>query len=350
MKIITVEASRKYHIMIERGLLSDCGNIVSGLVKKPCRIMLVSDTNVYPLYGEKVVASLTNKGFDVNTYIFPAGESSKNVTTLAGLWEELAEKHFTRSDMIVALGGGVVGDLAGFAASTFLRSIQYIQIPTSLLAMVDSSVGGKTAIDLKGGKNLAGSFYQPSAVICDPDTLQTLPREIYSDGMAEVIKYGMINKPELLQILKGTYDDADVIEICVCAKRDIVNEDEKDLGVRQFLNFGHTLAHGIERASDYKIPHGRAVAVGMVLITKAAIKAGLCTEDALQILEELLVKNNLPLWTDITAQELCDAALNDKKRKGDYITVVLPTGVGKSTLQKISISQLNELIKGVWTE
>lgn len=350
MKKITVEASRTYDIIIERGILSESGSIAAGLVKNPCKIMVVSDTNVYPLYGEKTADSFTKNGFEVYSFVFQAGESSKNVNTLAQLWEELAEKHFTRSDMIVALGGGVVGDLAGFAASTFLRSIQYIQIPTTLLAMVDSSVGGKTAIDLKGGKNLAGSFYQPSAVICDPDTLQTLPAEIYSDGMAEVIKYGMINKPELLQVLKGEYDIAEVIEICVCAKRDIVNEDEKDLGVRQFLNFGHTLAHGIERSSDYTIPHGRAVAIGMVLITKAAIKAGKCTQDALLILEELLTKNGLPLWTEITAKELCDAALNDKKRKGDYITVVLPTGVGTSILEKISISELNKLIEGVWNK
>lgn len=348
MRKITVEASRRYDITIGRGILSDCGSIVRDIVKSPCKIMLVSDTNVYPLYGKKAAASFTKEEFEVYEYTFQAGESSKNVNTLAGLWEELAEKHFTRSDVIVALGGGVVGDLAGFAAATFLRSIQYIQIPTTLLAMVDSSVGGKTAIDLKGGKNLAGSFYQPSAVICDPDTLETLPPEIYSDGMAEVIKYGMINKPDLLQILKGEYDISDVIEICVCAKRDIVNEDEKDLGVRQFLNFGHTLAHGIEKSSNYSVPHGRAVAIGMVLITKAAIKAGKCTEDVLQILEELLTKNDLPLWTDITAKELCDAALNDKKRKGDFITVVIPTGVGRSILEKMSISELNVLIQGVW--
>lgn len=348
MKTVTVNASRTYDITIERGLIASSGDIAAKLTKLPCKIMIVSDSTVYAIYGEKVSQSFTKAGFEVYEYVFPAGEASKNVNTLADLWEEMADKHFTRSDMIAALGGGVVGDLAGFAAATFLRGIQYVQIPTTLLAMVDSSVGGKTAIDLKGGKNLAGAFYQPSAVICDPDTLSTLPAETYSDGMAEVIKYGMINKPELLRALQTEYDVADVIETCVCAKRDIVNEDEHDVGVRQFLNLGHTLGHGIERSSNYTIPHGRAVAVGMVLITKAAIKAGKCTKETLGVLEQLLVKNGLPLSIDITPEELCDAALNDKKRKGNSITVVIPVSTGNSVLEKMSIEELNTLIKGVW--
>lgn len=350
MKTVTVNASRKYDITIERGLITRSGDIVAKLTKLPCKIMIVSDSTVHELYGEKVHKSFNEAGFEVYEYVFTAGEASKNVNTLADLWEEMADKHFTRSDMIAALGGGVVGDLAGFAAATFLRGIQYVQIPTTLLAMVDSSVGGKTAIDLRGGKNLAGAFYQPSAVICDPDTLTTLPPEIYSDGMAEVIKYGMINNLELLKLLQTEYDISDVIEICVCAKRDIVNEDEHDVGVRQFLNLGHTLGHGIERSSNYTIPHGRAVAIGMMLITKAAIKAGKCTKDVLEILEQLLVKNGLPLSINITPEELCDAALNDKKRKGNSITVVIPVSAGTSVLEKMSISELNSLIKGVWQQ
>ncbi len=347
MKKVKVEASGTYDILIEKGLIANCGEYIS-TVRKNCKIMIISDRTVFELYGETVKNSLTDKGFDVSEFIITPGEASKCADNLIKIWNCLANAHFTRSDMIVALGGGVVGDLSGFAASTYLRSIKYIQIPTTLLAMVDSSVGGKTAIDLEAGKNLAGTFYQPSVVLCDPETLKTLPEEIYSDGMAEVIKYGMINQPQLLDILNQDYDISDVIEICVKAKRDIVNEDERDTGVRQLLNFGHTLAHGIELDSDYTIPHGRAVAVGMVLITKAAIKAKKCDKNALDILTELLSKNSLPLSTDITAEALCKAALHDKKRAGGTITLVIPTKAGECILSKTPIENLYDFVSGAW--
>lgn len=347
MKTVKVEASTTYDILIENGLIADCGKYIS-TIRKNCKIMIISDSTVFSIYGETVKSSLINEGFEISEFIIAPGEASKCADNLIKLWNTLANAHFTRSDVIVALGGGVVGDLSGFAASTYLRSIKYIQIPTTLLAMVDSSVGGKTAIDLDAGKNLAGTFYQPSMVLCDPEALKTLPDEIFSDGMAEVIKYGMINQPQLLDILENDYDISDVIEICVKAKRDIVNEDERDTGVRQLLNFGHTLAHGIELDSDYTIPHGRAVSVGMVLITKAAVKAGKCDKNALDILKKLLIKNSLPLSTDITADTLCKAALHDKKRAGGTITLVIPTKAGECILEKTPIENLYDFVSGAW--
>ena len=347
MKTVKVNASKKYDVRIANGLLTQAGQHIAEL-HKPCSCMLVSDETVFALYGETVKNELCQAGFTVHTFIIKPGEASKSTSNLVLLWETLAECSITRSDLLVALGGGVVGDLTGFAAATFLRGIDYVQIPTTLLAMVDSSVGGKTAVDLQHGKNLAGAFCQPSLVLCDPDALQTLPAEIFADGMAEVIKYGFINRPDLLRILQGDYDIADIITLCVEDKRDIVEADERDNGCRQLLNLGHTLAHGIELFSDYTIPHGSAVAIGMVLITKAAIANGLCCADTLDILLTLLNKFSLPTETQFTCAQLCEAALEDKKRKGGFITLVVPTETGKSELKKLAVEALPAFLGKAW--
>lgn len=347
MKRVQVDASISYEVLIERGLLSSSGKLIKTVTKGNTAV-IVSETNVYPLYGEKLKSSLEQEGFNVITYVFPAGEQSKNTDTLVDLWEFLAKNHVTRSDTLIALGGGVTGDLTGFAAATFLRGIRYIGIPTTLLSMVDSSVGGKTAVDLKGGKNLAGAFLQPSLVIIDPDTLDTLSPSVFSDGMAEVIKYGMINLPDFLTMLSGNIDIADVIEICVKDKRDIVNEDERDLGLRQLLNFGHTPAHGIELLSDFKVSHGSAVAIGMVIITRASIKADLCEKEALGILLSLLKKYSLPTAVSFSCKEIAEIALNDKKRAGGTITLVLPEKAGKCYLKKMPVAELEDFLSGAW--
>ncbi len=343
MKKVKVEASTAYDILIENGLLGDSGGLI-GEIAKGRTAVIVSDSNVFPLYGAAVKKSLEKESFNVLTFVFEAGEDSKSTDTLVKLWEFLAESRVTRSDVLVALGGGVTGDLTGFAAATFLRGIKYVNIPTSLLSMVDSSVGGKTAVDLKNGKNLAGAFYQPSLVIIDPDTLSTLPRNIFNDGMAEVIKYGMINTPDLLLKLQGEYDINEIIEICVTAKRDIVAVDERDTGIRQLLNFGHTPAHGIEILSEFTVSHGSAVAIGMVIMTKAAIQKGLCEKEALHTLLTLLEKFSLPAKTVFSAKEISDIALSDKKRAGDEITLVLPEKSGKCVLKKIPVTELSSFI------
>ncbi len=347
MKTVNVKASREYNVCIERGILKNAGEMIAA-VHKPCKAMIISDTNVAPLYEKTVTDSLRASGFETVSFIIEAGEESKNAANLAFIWESLAENSLTRSDIIVALGGGVVGDLSGFAAATYLRGIEYIQIPTTLLAMVDSSVGGKTAVDLKAGKNLAGAFYQPSLVICDPEALNTLSPQVYSDGMAEVIKYGFINRPGLLSLLESDFDIADVIEICVEDKRDIVSLDEKDNGLRQLLNLGHTVGHGIERCSGYSITHGSAVAAGMVIITRAAIRAGICENVVLEVLIRLLEKFSLPTSCDFTVQEICSAAFNDKKRKGNRITLVIPEKLGKSELVPYDVDKLLDFISGAW--
>ncbi|MBR3767335.1 MAG: 3-dehydroquinate synthase [Clostridia bacterium] len=347
MKRVKVEASLTYDVLIEKGLLKNAGKLIKETASGETAI-IVSDTNVFPIYGDFLSKELKNEGYNVLTFVFPAGEESKNTDTLVELWEFLAKNHVTRSDSLIALGGGVVGDLTGFAAATFLRGIKYIGIPTTLLSMVDSSVGGKTAVDLKGGKNLAGAFYQPSLVIIDPDTLKTLPENIFSDGMAEVIKYGMINLPDFLYDLSRDMDICDIIETCVKDKRDIVNLDEKDLGLRQLLNFGHTPAHGIEKLSEFTVSHGSAVAIGMMIMTKASIKTGLCSGTVLPVLENLLKKFSLPTELVFSAEEIAKTALNDKKRMGANITLVIPEDIGKCVLKNVPIESLYEFLSEAW--
>lgn len=347
MKKVQVNTSLTYEVLIEKGLLKNAGNLIKAVTSGNTAV-IISETNVFPLYGDILSESLKKEGYNVLSFVFTAGEESKNTDTLVALWEFLAENHITRSDTLIALGGGVTGDLTGFAAATFLRGIKYIGIPTTLLSMVDSSVGGKTAVDLKGGKNLAGAFYQPSLVIIDPDTLDTLPSEVFADGMAEVIKYGMINLPDFLTALQNGCDICDVIETCVKDKRDIVSVDEKDTGIRQLLNFGHTPAHSIELLSEFGISHGSAVAIGMVTVTKAAIKAGFCEENTLAVLNALLTKYKLPAELVFSHKEIAEIALNDKKRAGDSITLVIPEEAGKCVLRKFPVSQLESFLSGAW--
>ena len=260
MKTVTIHASRSYNIHIGSGLLAHLGSYARQLGKAQ-KVCIVSDSNVWPLYGSIASDSLEKARFEVMSFVFPAGEASKNGVTFLELLNVLAENRLTRSDLIVALGGGVVGDLAGFAAATYLRGIRYIQVPTTLLAAVDSSVGGKTAIDLPAGKNLAGTFYQPSLVLCDTDTLTTLPPEIFRDGCAEVIKYGVLYDPEMFAHLEAeglSFHREDVIARCVELKRDVVMEDEFDTGARMKLNLGHTIGHGVEAKSHFGISHGNS--------------------------------------------------------------------------------------------
>ena len=256
MKTVTVQASTNYSVIVGQNLLAQTGEYIIQ-ISKPCKVAVISDSNVFPIYGNILENSLTSSGFRVCHYVFSAGESQKNSTTYLEILNFLAENTFTRSDMIIALGGGVTGDIAGFAAATYLRGIPYVQIPTSLLAMVDSSVGGKTAIDLKYGKNLAGAFYQPEFVLCDIDSLQTLPEEFFTDGMAEVIKYAMIYDESMESLICGGAKDniQNLIARCIEIKSEIVHLDEFEGGLRKILNFGHTAGHGVEARSEYTISH-----------------------------------------------------------------------------------------------
>ena len=344
MKTIHVSASREYDVCIGRGLIRELG-VRAAQTLRGRSAVVVSDSNVAPIYLDSALESLRAAGFSADSFVFPAGEASKNGQTYLSLLNFLAEKKLTRTDALIALGGGVVGDLTGFAAATYLRGIDYIQLPTTLLACVDSSVGGKTAIDLPAGKNLVGAFYQPNLVLCDLDALSTLPPEIFADGCAEVIKYGMLGSAELLDRLGERHAREQleyVVAKCVEMKRDVVEGDEFDTGRRQLLNLGHTFAHAIEASSNYEIPHGRAVAMGMRLITRAAVEKNLCPAECLSALEALLRAHDLPLHTDCPAETLAALALSDKKRKGGTLTLVVPAKYGESELRSVPVEELTD--------
>ena len=342
MTTIQVNASKDYDVIIGSGLLDRIGTYSLEKLGKKCKLAIISDSNVWPIYGEKAVTSLLDSGFEVCNFVFPAGESSKNAETYFEILNFLAANHITRSDALIALGGGVAGDITGFAAATFLRGIRYIQVPTTLLAMVDSSVGGKTAIDLPAGKNLVGAFYQPAMVMCDLDALDTLPKSVFCDGCAEVIKYGILYDEALFSHLEkcGTaFDREAVVSRCVELKRNVVAEDEFDTGARQKLNLGHTLGHAIEALSNFNVTHGQAIAVGTCLVAKAG-----CPEIYNRIVS-VFEKFYLPTVTNYTVKEILSAALSDKKRTGDAIHLIIPTAIGDCRIAKTPVSELESFIE-----
>ena len=338
MTTIHVAASRAYDIEIGRGLLDQAGEHIARVTGAGRTAAVISDTNVLPLYGQRLCSSLEQAGFRVISWAFPAGEASKNLITYGQLLHFLGENHMTRSDIIVALGGGVTGDMAGFAAATYQRGIPFIQVPTTLLAAVDSSVGGKTAIDLDTGKNQAGCFYQPWLVLCDPDTLTTLPEREYRCGCGEIIKYSMLFDANFFEELWNTSvkDQVEhVISTCVTLKRMAVMEDEFDTGARRKLNLGHSFGHAVEACSDFSIPHGCAVAIGMAIITRAAVKRGLCSRETLDRLLAILDQYDLPTQTEHHPEELYRAALSDKKIAGGKMHLIVPRQIGRCDIVSI---------------
>ena len=349
MTKIRVNASKPYDVVIGKGLLSQAGSLVAEAVKGR-KAVIVTDDIVNGLYAEKLIKSMTDAGFTVDIFVFPNGEESKCHKTLMELYDFLAEKNITRSDFLVALGGGVVGDLTGFAAATYLRGIDYVQIPTTLLAQVDSSVGGKTAVDIGAGKNLVGAFKQPDIVIADIDTLDTLTEEIFTDGMGEVVKYGMIWSESLFDLLKtGKVKEnlEKIVEECVDIKRQVVETDEFDTGLRMILNFGHTLGHSIEKYYNYHdFSHGKAVSAGMYLITTIGEKAGLISGNISDELKACLVANNMPFESGTPAEALFSGAVNDKKRFSDTISIILCREIGKADIVKMNINDFKNMIEG----
>ena len=346
MRKIHVKASREYDILIGNGLLKKAASLIADACGRP-ETVIVSDDTVYGLYGEDLKKDLEAEGFAVKSFVFPHGERNKNLETYGELQEFLSENRITRNGLIAALGGGVTGDLAGFAAATYQRGIRFVQIPTTLLADVDSSVGGKTAVDLKSGKNQTGCFYQPSMVICDPETLKTLPEEEFLCGCAEVIKYAVYGNREFFDFLK-TEEIRDhleeVIAVCVTMKRDLVEADEFDTGKRMMLNFGHTFGHGVESCSDFSILHGQAVAIGMAVMTRAACAKGYCTEETVTMLEEILKQYGLPDRASCSKEELLQAVLKDKKRKSGTMRIVVPRCIGSCMIEEIPAEALPEWI------
>lgn len=272
MKSVTVNTSTPYDVLIEKGCLSRCGEFAAKLfVPQKSTAAIITDDRVSSLYLKTVSDSFQKAGFSVCSLVFPNGEDSKSHDTLLQVYDFLIQNNITRTDFIVALGGGVVGDLAGFAAATYLRGIRFMQIPTTFLAAIDSSVGGKTAVNIPAGKNLIGAFHQPSLVVCDPDTFQTLEPQTFADGCAEMIKYAMIWSEDFLKLLESCDINEQIEEIvayCVDIKRQVVEQDELDSSIRMILNYGHTLGHAIEKVTNHAVTHGHGVAMGMVLITR----------------------------------------------------------------------------------
>ncbi len=345
MERIPVYASTDYEVIIGQDLLDKAGHYISEVLesKTDKTVVIVSDDNVFPLYGERLKNSLQKEGYKTLEFVFPHGEKSKSLETFGNLLEFMCENHVRRTDMIAALGGGVVGDLAGFAAASYQRGIDFVQIPTSLLAAVDSSVGGKTAVDLKSGKNQVGAFYQPILVLCDTDTLNTLPEEEYACGCGEIIKYAILESEEFFdELLEKPVSEQyeHVISTCVNIKSHYVENDEFDKGLRMKLNLGHTFGHAVETCSGYTILHGQAVAMGMAAVTKAASEMGLCSKETAVRVLEILDRYNLPKEISFGVEEMYNAMLVDKKNSGTVTNLIVPFSIGNCRIMKIPTDKL----------
>ncbi len=334
---ITVRASTTYDVVIGRAALGELGEWAR---RHGGKFAVVTDTNVGPHHLAKVRTILEDAGAaGVYAHTFAAGEASKNISVLSGILEFLAESELCRSDTVIALGGGVVGDITALSAALYMRGVSYIQIPTSVVAAVDSSVGGKCAVDLTGGKNLAGVFKQPCLVVCDPDMLDTLPDCEVSCGMAEVVKYGLgFDAGLFAEAAKGGRDAAySLIARCVDIKRRVVEEDEFDHGERMKLNLGHTAGHAIERLSDFSIPHGAAVGMGLYIMTKAFLPEKAAAVAA------ALEANGLEVHAPFSAKDIARAALGDKKRSGDFTSLIVPTAIGECEVRRAANSELEAI-------
>ena len=353
MKTLTVDLpGRAYDILIQRGLLDQAGARIRAILPRASRLFVVTDTNVLPLYHARVRDALREAGFQTQACAVPAGEASKSAGQLSDLWERMMAFGLTRTDAVVALGGGVVGDLAGFAAATVLRGVDFIQIPTTLLAQVDSSVGGKVAIDLQAGKNLAGAFWQPKLVLMDPDTLDTLDDRTFSDGMAEVLKYGCIFDRAFFDFLAGRpsrgalmADIESILYTCCDLKHSVVVRDERDTGERMLLNFGHTLGHAYELAGHYETwTHGQAVAAGMVLAARLGVALGVTPAEVPGQVEAAVAALGLPTRIDCTHADYAAAIGLDKKGAGEDITLILLEALGRAIPHKMPKAELLKLL------
>lgn len=341
---IVVKGENGYDVLIERGLLESAGEHIRKITKAN-KALVITDTNVVKLYGDRVKKSLEESGFETFLFSFPAGETSKNLATVTDMIEAMCSAQLTRNDIVVALGGGVAGDMAGFASAIYLRGIDFVQIPTTLLSQVDSSVGGKTGCDLSFGKNLVGAFHNPKLVLVDPDTVKTLPDRYKNDGIGEIIKYALIKSEKLFEKLfdcKNLDDILDeVVYECVDIKREIVENDFTEKGERMLLNFGHTLGHAIENYENYDgLAHGEAVGVGMLYITRASENSGDTETGTADKIEKLLNKFSLPTATDANIDELVNIMVYDKKRRGAKLNLVLVKNVGNSFIKALPTDDL----------
>ncbi len=344
--------SHAYDVEIGNGILPQVGAKLRVLLPGVCKVAIISDSNVAPLYAAQLQDSLAAAGLPSELIVIEAGEQSKNMQVLSDVLEKIAVAGLSRSDVLVTLGGGVVGDLGGFAAASYMRGIAFVQVPTSLLAQIDSSVGGKVAVDLKSGKNLAGAFYQPKAVFIDTELLQSLPLRFLHDGLAEAIKYGCIKDKDLFIKLAGYVDDAELLDDaeyivarCCEIKARIIEQDEFDMGLRALLNFGHTIGHAVEQYYSYGYyTHGEGVAIGMYQLTRRTEEMGLTPIGTAAKIAEVLQKYNLPMEADVEKRVLLATMERDKKKKGNSITLVILNDLGSGKLQKIDWQDITEYL------
>lgn len=345
---IPVKTEKPYEVLVAEGLLQEAAARITALPQKPGKVFLVSDQRVYPLYGPRLEEDLSAAGFDPHfcRFVPPAGEAAKSLGVYQQLLSAMVQAQLSREDLVIALGGGVTGDLTGFAAASYLRGLPWVQIPTTLLAMIDASVGGKTALNLPEGKNLLGAFHQPAQVLCDPALLATLPAEEIKNGMGELIKTAFLDEAlwERLEAWEGTLPGAELIARAIQVKAALVAQDEADRGPRRLLNLGHSIGHAIEGVSSYQIPHGQAVAMGMRSITRAAVRQGLCEGSALARLEAMLARHHLNQENPFKAADLLPYMKRDKKAGGGRLTLVIPRLIGGCELRKVSWAELPDWI------
>lgn len=348
-ELLAKAAGGDYPIIIRNGALDQLGELALSACNGR-RVCLVSDEQVWPLYGGRAEVSLQHAGFTTVAAVVPAGETSKSPEQLLNLYGQFHAAGLTRSDLVVALGGGVVGDLAGFAAATWLRGMPLVQVPTTLLAQVDSSIGGKTGIDLPQGKNLVGAFYQPRAVIMDPAVLRSLPRNRMSEGMAEVIKYGLIRDRRLFeQIESRTYDLEWILESCVRIKITVVARDERDTGERMLLNFGHTIGHAVEKVTCYQqYSHGEAVAIGMAAAARLGEYLKVTAPGTEARIRAVLAHYQLPETADLAADDILQAIGSDKKNMGRRLYFVFLKEIGEAILHPLTLAELEQPFREVW--
>lgn len=340
MRRVSVDVDPRYEIVIAPGAIADCGAMASHAVRRT-EAAMIADSTTDALFGDAVAESFARAGVSLSRHKFHAGEDNKTLSTVSDLLESVAASGLSRSGMIVALGGGVVGDVAGFVASCYMRGVPFVQIPTTLLAMVDSSVGGKTGVDLAAGKNLCGAFHQPSLVVCDTDALRSLPDEQVKNGMGEVIKYAMGFDAEIFGMIGARYED--LVARCLEIKAGVVERDERESGERKKLNLGHTAAHAIERLSGFRIAHGAAVAMGTRIVAAASAARGTLSRDALDALDRALASSGLDARCPYGAAELARAAASDKKRSGSSISIVMPTAAGSCEIADMPTAELEAL-------
>lgn len=348
VETIEVNTSRKYNVQLRQGLVS----VLPQLVEPLCagrKIGIITDDIVNSLYAAKVAETLDICGYTVSKYVIPHGEGSKNIATLSGILEYFATCHFTRKDIFISVGGGVVGDITGLAAALYMRGIQFIQVPTTLLSMVDASVGGKTAVDLQAGKNLIGAFWQPSMVVADTQIIANLPNDIFAEGMAEVIKSDLIVNAGIVKLIQqGTVMEHidQMVASCIKMKRDVVEQDEYETkGLRKVLNMGHTVAHAIEKLSNYTVSHGIAVATGLVWEAKIACCLGLCKETLVNEIKEAVDAYQLYYKVPFTVDAMVEAMKSDKKNEDRRIDFVFPITYGNWEERKLETNELKEIIK-----